>query len=67
MQLFAVISHRAIANFEAREYGSDYIDLSLGDQVELLNAPGGQEADADWSYGCAGSRGIGWFPTRFVH
>jgi len=68
MQLLAMprVSHRAITVFEAREYGSDYVDLRKGDQVELLNAPGMEEADADWSYGCVGSRGVGWFPTKFV-
>merc|ERR1712014_280301 len=31
------ISSRAIAQFDAKDYGSDYIDLRQGDQVKLLN------------------------------
>jgi len=56
---------QAIGNFDAHQYGEGYIALSLGDVVELMEAPGGEAADAQWSYGRVGTL-QGWFPTAYI-
>ena len=55
----------AIGDFDARQYGEEYIELSRGDVVELMEAPGGEVADAQWSYGRVGTL-QGWFPTAYI-
>ena len=56
---------QAIMNFDARQYGEECVELSQGDVVELMEAPGGEVADAQWSYGRVGTL-QGWFPTTYI-
>ena len=41
---------QAIGDFDACQYGEEYTQLSHGNVVELMWAPGGEVADAQWSY-----------------
>jgi hypothetical protein len=56
---------QAIRDFDARQYEEEYIELRQGDAVELIEAPGGEVADAQWSYGRVGTL-QGWFPTAYI-
>ena len=56
---------QAIGDFDACQYGEEYIELSRGDVVELMEAPGGEVADVQWSYGRVGTL-QGWFPTTYI-
>ena len=56
---------QAIADFDARQYGEEYIELNRGGVVELMEAPGDEVADTQWSYGQVGTL-RGWFPTDYI-
>ena len=56
---------QAIGDFDARQYGEEYIQLSQRDVVELMEPPGGEVAEAQWSYGRVGTL-QGWFPTAYI-
>ena len=54
----------AVASFDGREYGDDYLVLSKGDIVLPLRAPEGVDPEG-WAYGFFD--GIsGWYPPSFV-
>ena len=56
---------RAESDFAANDYGADYVDLTKGDLVELVEPPAPLHVDHQWNYGRVGNR-TAWFPTDFV-
>ena len=52
-------------NCAANDYGADYVDLTNGDTVELVEPPAPLHVDQQWNYGRVGDK-TGWFPTEFV-
>ena len=45
------LAWQAIADFDARAYGMDYIGLGREDTVVLLQPSTGDAADVQWTYG----------------
>jgi hypothetical protein len=54
----------ALADFNASEYGSEYISLQQADIVNIFSAVG---EDQEYGYGKNSLNDIGWFPPAFAH